>query len=199
MKEKKDKKEGTPAEEKPTQKKPTQQQPPQEEPVQEQPPQEEPAQESVREADEKEAALQEALALAEDYKRKWYSVTAEYENNRKRTQSQSAQRYLDGRADVVKGLLPIADNLERAVGVCKDKQTKKGLELVLRAFEKLLADEEILVIDPVGEPFDAEKHEAIMAVDPEEGEESGTVKQVYLKGYEQNGKILRFAQVVVIK
>ena len=151
------------------------------------------------EKDEKEEALQRALADAEDFKRKWYAVTAEYENYRKRTASQSAQRYQEGRADVVKGLLPIADNLERALLACKDEQTGKGIELVVKAFEKLLEDEHITAIDPVGEPFDAEKHEAIMAVDATDGEESGTVKQVYLKGYEQNGKILRFAQVVVIK
>ena len=151
------------------------------------------------EADEREEALAKALADAEDFKRKWYYVTAEYENYRNRTAAQSAQRYREGRADVVKGLLPIADNLERALASCKDEQTGKGIELVIKAFDKLLSDENITVIDPVGEPFDAEKHEAIMAVEPEDGEESGTVKQVYLKGYEQNGKILRFAQVVVIK
>ena len=162
-------------------------------------PQEEPSEEKVEQKDEREEALQKALSDAEDFKRKWYAVTAEYENYRKRTQSQSAQRYQEGRADVVKGLLPIADNLERALVSCKDEQTGKGIELVIRAFEKLLSDENISVIDPLGEPFDAEKHEAIMAVEPEDGEESGTVKQVYLKGYEQNGKILRFAQVVVIK
>ena len=69
----------------------------------------------------------------------------------------------------------------------------------MKAFNKLLEEEHISEIDPVGEPFDANKHEAIMAVDPAEGEESGTVREVYLKGYEQNGKILRFAQVVVVK
>ncbi len=143
--------------------------------------------------------LEAAQAAAEDYKRKWYSVTAEYENYRKRTASQSAQRYTEGRADVVKGLFPIADNLDRALSSCTDEGTKKGIQMVVAAFEKLLSEEKITVIDPLGQPFDAEKHEAIMAVDPEEGEESGTVKQVYLKGYEQNGKVLRFAQVVVVK
>ena len=169
-------------------------------PIQAETTQEEPViEEGPEPQDEREAALQKALSDAEDFKRKWYAVTAEYENYRKRTASQSAQRYQEGRADVVKGLLPIADNLERAIAACKDEQTLKGIELVMKAFEKLLTEEHITAIDPLGEPFDAEKHEAIMAVDPAEGEESGTVKQVYLKGYEQNGRILRFAQVVVIK
>ena len=64
---------------------------------------------------------------------------------------------------------------------------------------QLLADEHITAIAPVGEPFDAGRCEAILAVDPKEGEESGIVKEVYAKGYEQNGKVLRFAQVLVTK
>ena len=65
--------------------------------------------------------------------------------------------------------------------------------------EKLLEGEHVTAIAPVGEPFDASRCEAILAVDPKEGEESGIVKEVYAKGYEQNGKILRFAQVLVTK
>ena len=156
-----------------------------------------PAEEAA--GDEAEDVLKIAEALAEDYKRKWYSVTAEYENYRRRMQHQAAQRYAEGRADVVSRLFPIADNLERALAACQDEGTKHGIELVVKAFLKVLDDERITVIDPLGAPFDPEKCEAIMAVEPEEGEESGTVKQVYLKGYEQDGKVLRFAQVVVIK
>ncbi len=144
-------------------------------------------------------AEREALAAAEDYKRKWYSVTAEYENYRKRTASTRAQAYAEGRADVIGKLFPIADNLDRALKSCNDEQTKKGIGMVIASFEKILEEEKIEAIDPVGEEFDAEKCEAIMAVEPQEGEKSGCVKQVFLKGYEQNGKVLRFAQVSVIK
>lgn len=143
--------------------------------------------------------LEKEKTLSEDYKRKWYSVSAEYENYRKRTAFQSAQRYQDGRADVIGKLFPIADNLERALASCTDEATKKGIQMVTAAFEKILSDEKIVAIDPLGQPFDAEKHEAIMAVDAKEGEESGTVAKVYLKGYEREGKVLRFAQVVVVK
>lgn len=148
---------------------------------------------------EAEEALEKAIADAEDYKRKWYSVSAEYENYRKRTARESAQRYADGRADVIVKLFPIADNLERAYASCSDEATKKGVSMVLDAFNKLLEGERVTAIDPTGDRFDAEKHEAIMAVDAADGEESGTVKQVYLKGYERDGKVLRFAQVVVVK
>lgn len=146
-----------------------------------------------------EGEIERLKAEAEDLKRKWYSVTAEYENYRKRTAFESARRYAEGRADVVKGLFPIADNLSRALLSCKDEATKKGIEMVQASFETLLKEENIEAIDPLGTPFDAEKCEAIMALDPEEGEESGIVKQVYRKGYMQNGKVLRYAQVVVTK
>ena len=152
--------------------------------------------------DEKTALLAERDALkqeSEDLKRKWYAVTAEYENYRRRTANEAKKRYAEGRADVVSKLFPIADNLDRALESCKEEGTRRGIELVQAAFEKILEEENISVIDPVGQPFDAEKHEAIMAVEPDEGEESGCVRQVYRKGYEQSGKVLRFAQVVVVK
>ena len=60
--------------------------------------------------------LELAKADAEESKRKWYAVTAEYENYRRRTQNQAAQRYQDGRNDVIASLFEIGDNLERAMG-----------------------------------------------------------------------------------
>ena len=150
-------------------------------------------------AEQLQAELDKALASAEDYKRKWYSVSAEYENYRKRTASTRSQAYTEGRSDVVVKLFPIADNLERALASCADDKTKQGIAMVVKNFEQLLADEHITAIAPVGEPFDAGRCEAILAVDPKEGEESGIVKEVYAKGYEQNGKVLRFAQVLVTK
>ncbi len=173
-----------------------------EDPPKEEAPKEEPQKAPAKEQKEQEKKAgreAELLAQAEDYKRKWYSVTAEYENYRKRTAGESARRYLEGRADVVKGLFPIADNLERALQSCADEGTKKGIQMVIASFENLLKEEKIEAIDPLGQPFDADVCEAIMAVEPEEGEESGTVKQVYQKGYKRDGKVLRFAQVVVIK
>lgn len=144
------------------------------------------------------AEIDELKKEAEENKRKWYAVTAEYENYRRRTEKQSATRYAEGRNDVVAALFPVGDNLERALSSCKDEQTKKGLEMVLKSFEKVLADEGIEAIDPTGKAFSADEAEAIMAVPAENGEESGTVKQVYLKGYKKGDKVLRYAQVIVI-
>ena len=141
--------------------------------------------------------LQTAVAEAEESKRKWYAVTAEYENYRRRTQNQAAQRYNDGRNDVIASLFPIGDNLERALSACADENTKQGLDMILKSYKKVLEGEGVEEIDPVGQPFDATYEEAIMAMPAEEGEESGIVKQVYVKGYKKGEKVLRYAQVIV--
>ena len=146
-------------------------------------------------------ALKEEIAALQAEKdevvRKWYSVTAEYENYRRRTQNQSAQRYNDGRNDVIAALFPIGDNLERALVSCTDENTKTGIDMVYKAFQKVLEGEGVEVIDPIGQPFDAQVAEAIMAMPAQDGEESGIVKQVYVKGYKQGEKVLRYAQVIV--
>lgn len=159
--------------------------------------------EEIKEPMKKKSAkkLQEELEIAikdaEENKRKWYAVTAEYENYRRRTQNQSAQRYQEGRNDVISALFPIGDNLERALVSCQDESTKQGIDMILKAYQKVLEGEGVEEINPVGEPFDATYAEAIMAMPKEENEESGIVKQVYVKGYKKGDKVLRYAQVIV--
>lgn len=143
------------------------------------------------------AELAAAQAEAEENKRKWYAVAAEYENYRRRTAASAAQRYAEGRNDVVATLFPVGDNLSRALSVCSDENTKKGLEMVLQSFYKVLENEGVEEIDPVGQAFDPAFAEAIMAVPAADGEESGIVKMVHEKGYKKGDKVLRYAKVVV--
>ncbi len=150
-----------------------------------------------KKSNKKQEELEKALAEAEECKRKWYATTAEYENYRRRTQNQAAQRYQEGRNDVLASLFPVGDNLERAIAACADEKTKDGLDMVLKAYKKVLEGEGVEEIDPVGQPFNADTMEAIMAMPAEEGEESGIVKQAYLKGYKKGDKVLRYAQVIV--
>ena len=150
-----------------------------------------------KKCNKKQEELEIALADAEESKRKWYAVTAEYENYRRRTQNQAAQRYQDGRNDVVAALFPIGDNLERAMGACADESTKQGLDMILKSFKKVLEGEGVEEIDPTGQLFNADTMEAIMAMPCADGEEAGTVKQVYVKGYKKGDKVLRYAQVIV--
>ncbi len=153
--------------------------------------------EPKKKVNKKQEELDAALAEMEECKRKWYAVTAEYENYRRRTQNQAAQRYQEGRNDVVASLFPIGDNLERAMASCADENTKQGLSMVLGAFKKVLEGEGVEEVDPMGQPFNADTMEAIMAMPAADGEESGLVKQVYVKGYKKGEKVLRYAQVIV--
>ena len=69
--------------------------------------------------------------------------------------------------------------------------------MILKAYKKVLDGEGVEEIDPTGQPFNADFAEAIMAMPAENGEESGIVKQVYVKGYKKGDKVLRYAQVIV--
>ncbi len=144
--------------------------------------------------------LKEELAKAQaetaDYKDKWMRSVAEFDNFRKRNEAARRNAYLDGKGDVLLKIFPIGDNLERALLSC-DEQTKKGIEMVLRSFKKLLEDEGIEEINPVDEEFDPTFCEAIMSEPAADGVEAGYVKEVFLKGYKRGDKVLRFAQVKV--
>lgn len=140
--------------------------------------------------------LEKAKAEAADYKDKWMRAAAEFDNFRKRNESARSSAYLDGKADVILKILPVGDNLERALSMC-DEQTKKGIEMVLRSFKKLLDDEGVEEIDPKDEEFDPTYCEAIMSEPASEGVEPGYVKEVFLKGYKRGEKVIRFAQVKV--
>ena len=153
--------------------------------------------EKTKKKPSKKEELEKALAEAEESTRKWYAVTAEYENYRRRTQNQAAMRYQEGRNDVIASLFPIGDNLERAMASCADESTKQGLDMILKSFKKVLDGEGVEEIDPVGQPFNADTMEAIMAMPCADGEEAGLVKQVYVKGYKKGDKVLRYAQVIV--
>ena len=141
--------------------------------------------------------LEKALAEAEESKRKWYAVTAEYDNYRKRTAMTASQKYAEGVADVLIKIMPIGDNIDRALAVCNDEKMKQGLEMVKAAFDKILSDEGVEAFDPTGEEFNPVTANAVMAQPAAEGEKAGVVKQTFLKGYKKGDKILRFAQVVV--
>ena len=142
--------------------------------------------------------LEKALAAAEDYRRKWYSVSAEYDNFRKRNQSAVAQAYADGKAEAILKLLPVADNFGYAYEGAPDEKTKTGIDKIIKSFNTILSSlgvEEIAI--NIGDQFDESVAEAIMNVPAGEGEQPNTVNRVLKKGYRQGDKVIRFAQVIV--
>ena len=140
--------------------------------------------------------LARAQADAADFKDKWMRSAAEFDNFRKRNEQTRRNAYLDGKAEILLKILPVGDNLERALTMC-DEKTAKGIEMVLRSFRQVLEAEGIEAIDPVGEEFDPTYCEAIMSEPAQEGVEPGYVKEVFLKGYKRGDKVPRFAQVKV--
>lgn len=149
------------------------------------------------------AELQENLAKSEqktaEVKESWVRAAADFDNYKKRHALDRSTAYADGQCDVIKSILSIGDNLDRAAQTIPDEKTKEGIQLMIRQFNETLANLKVEEINPVGEKFDPNFHEAVHQVEPEDGDESGNVKSVFRKGYSLNGKILRYAQVVVIK
>lgn len=142
--------------------------------------------------------LEKAQAAAEDYKRKWYSVSAEYDNFRKRNATAVSNAYRDGAAEAVLKLLPVADNFGYALDSAQDEKTKAGIDKVIKSFATVLQSlgiEEIS-INP-GDPFDESVAEAIMNSPCEDGEAPNTVKFILKKGYRSGDKVIRYAQVAV--
>ena len=143
---------------------------------------------------ENEALKQEVLKTKDS----WLRTAADFENFKKRNQDTRINAYKDGKADIVKKILVVGDTLDRALQMNLDEKTMEGLKMILRQFTETLESEGITAINPVNEPFDPNTQEAIMQVPKGEGETSGNVKQVFLKGYKQGDKVIRYAQVVVI-
>ena len=148
---------------------------------------------------ELEESLKQTEKKAEEGKDSWVRAAADFENYKKRHATDRATAYADGQCDVIKSILSIGDNLDRALQTVPDEKTKAGIEMMIRQFAETLSNLKVVEINPVGEKFDPNFHEAVHQVDAEEGDESGCVKSVFRKGYSLNGKILRYAQVVVIK
>lgn len=149
-------------------------------------------------AEKQPTELEKAQALAEDYKRKWYMVAAEYDNYRKRTATQASQSYEAGKAEAILKLLPVADTFGYALDAAKDEATRAGIDKIIKNFVNILASLGVEEADiKPGDKFDESVAEAIMNVPCGDGEQPNTVKLVLKKGYRQNGKVIRFAQVSV--
>ena len=124
-------------------------------------------------------------------------LAAEYDNFRKRTVKEKEASYGNGKSDAVAKMLPIYDNLERALNQpTEDAAYKKGVELTMNELTKIFTSLGVEVFGNVGDPFDPNLHNAVMHIDSEELEEN-TISQVFQKGFKIGEKIVRFAMVQV--
>ena len=149
----------------------------------------------TREQMEEMEGLAKALAAEQD---KYLRLAAEYDNYRKRTAKEKESLYNDAKIDTVKALLGVYDNLERGIAQYGDEESphRKGLEMVFNQFKESLRKLGVETMDAVGQPFDPEKHNAVMHIEDESYGEN-TVAEVLQQGFTLGDKVLRFAIVKV--
>ena len=124
-------------------------------------------------------------------------IAAEYDNFRKRTVKEKEQSYGNGKADAVAKMLPIYDNLERALNQpTEDAAYKKGVEMTMTELLKIFGSLGVEVFGNVGDEFDPNLHNAVMHIDSDELGEN-VIAQVFQKGFKVGEKIVRFAMVQV--
>ena len=151
------------------------------------------------ETDKLKRELEAEKKRADEFKDKWMRNVAEFDNYKKRNAKLWQDAYGEGISSVILKILPVGDNLERALTLGLDEKTEEGIRGILRKYEETLKGMGIEEINPAGEKFDPNVAEAVMQVEPQEGDESEYVKQVFEKGYKLKDKIIRYAKVSVIK
>ena len=124
-------------------------------------------------------------------------VAAEFDNFRKRTVKEKEASYGNGKADAVAKMLPVYDNLERALNQeTSDAAYKKGVEMTMNELTKIFTSLGVEIFGNVGDEFDPNLHNAVMHVENEELGEN-VIAQVFQKGFKIGEKIVRFAMVQV--
>jgi len=146
--------------------------------------------------------LQAVLAERDEYKDKYLRLLAEFNNYKKRTASTRTDAIRDGQCDVIAQILPVLDNLERALEHIEegtDNPMAQGIQMVQRQLVETLEKLGIKEIPALGEPFNPNLHQAVQMVDTAEGQTPGNVSAVLLKGYMTDDRVIRHSMVIVNK
>ena len=139
-----------------------------------------------------------AARQLETTKDQFARLAAEYDNYRKRTAKEKESLYQDAKADTIREFLAVYDNLERAAAAPggEDDPHKKGLEMIFTQYKELLKKLGVAEIEARGQPFDPERHEAVMHIDDENFGEN-EVAQVFQAGFLLGDRVIRHAVVQV--
>jgi molecular chaperone GrpE len=141
--------------------------------------------------------LEEAEARTSEYKDSWLRSQAEFQNYRKRLERDNEMMYSSMKGDIIKKVLPVLDDLERALqNRSADDPWANGIELVARKFQNILESEGVKKIEAVGTEFDPNFHEAI-SHEPANGVQGGYVIGVVQNGYMIGERVIRPALVRV--
>ena len=159
-----------------------------------------PVEETVEEVTEETVETPEVNPWEEKYNAErdaHLRVAAEFDNFRKRTVKEKEASYGNGKADAVAKMLPVYDNLERALNQpTEDAAYKKGVEMTMNELVKIFTSLGVEIFGNVGDAFDPNLHNAVMHIDSEELGEN-TIAQVFQKGFKIGEKVVRFAMVQV--
>lgn len=142
-------------------------------------------------------ALQASLDEAND---KFLRLFSEFDNYRKRVSKERIELIKTAAEGMIASLLPVLDDLERASQLetnGKDESSLEGIKLIYNKFKAILRQKGVEEIDTIGKEFDTDYHEAITHIPTEDAEQKGKVIEEVQKGYLLNGKVIRYAKVVV--
>ena len=159
--------------------------------------------ENTQEAQEEtaETKLVKSEAEVADLKDRLLRQMAEFDNFRKRTMKEKAEIILNGSAGVVTDILPVIDDLERAIANSSKSEDytalKEGVELIYNKLMHILEQKGLQKISPKNEPFDTDFHEAIAMIPAPSEDLKGKVLDCAIDGYKLNDKVLRHAKVAV--
>ena len=146
---------------------------------------------------EEEEQIQQLAKLLAEGNDKYLRLAAEYDNYRKRTTKEKENIYSDAKVDTIKPFLDVYDNLVRGIAQFEEGDShKQGLEMIAKQFLTVLEKLGVSEIEAEGQPFDPEKHNAVMHVEDESFGEN-TVAEVFQKGFMLGDKVIRFAMVKV--
>lgn len=144
--------------------------------------------------------LETARKEAQDFREGWLRERADFANYKKRVDNQMKDLRDNAAVEALMGLLPVIDDFERAMAnvpeSLKDDPWINGVGGIHRKFTRMLEDKGVTTIDPVGQPFDPTRHEAVMKEDSDKVE-SGHVLETLQKGYTRGERVLRPAMVKV--
>jgi molecular chaperone GrpE len=145
--------------------------------------------------------LEEAQAAIADAKDKYLRLSAEFDNYRKRTLKEKAELIKNGAEKTLTAILPVLDDLERAVKTAdaseETKAMREGVELIFNKFVKVLNQEGLQKIETEGQAFDTDYHEAIALIPAQSEDQKNQILDCVQTGYTLNEKVIRHAKVVV--
>ena len=152
----------------------------------------------IQELEKKIAELEEKTTKDKD---DYLRLMAEFDNFRRRTSQEKLELVSMASTDTIKGLLPVLDDCERALKVLLESDdsdaAKEGTELIYSKLMGYLKTKGLAVIEAMGKDFDTDLHEAVAQFPVQEEDQKGKVFDVVQTGYTLNGKVIRFAKVVV--